>query len=557
MPNVFVEGVGNVNFPDSMSPKEIEAEIKRMTAKPAKSDMGGLEAFGRGALQSVKDIGFGAKQLGAELGGAAGLVSPETVRGLREEQAQRAAEAKAFMGTGAGKAGYLAGSIGSMLIPGAALGRVSGAVGAAARGLSAPATFRGAAAGGGLLGALTPLEEGESRATSAAIGAAGGLIGQGISRGVSRVIQPSKSVPSPQAAKAVKRLQAEGIPVDLAEASGSENLRIVRRFLTDNPISAAAMRKGEEARQAAFNRAALKTIGEQGEAAIPEVLSRADQRIGSVMDDIAKNTRVKVPGKLLDTMAQVERDAAMILSDAEAGPLRQQLNNILSKIGDDDAIPGAAYQNARRLASQLSAKPGVSPLGRQLREALDEALQESVPKAQVDAIKTARKQYRNLMRIQESIGTTELGDISIPKLAAATSRKAERGAALLDRGDAELARLSRSANTLRESFPQSGTAPRAAIQYYGMAGAPLAAGAAYDLSQQGELSGASQAGLAAGALGLMGPAALRRAYQNPALRDYILRGIGSPAARQMLMGPTARGAMTYGPAAGLLSQDEE
>ncbi len=256
-------------------------------------------------------------------------------------------------------------------------------------------------------------------------------------------------------------------------------------------------------------------------------------------------------------MAQVERDAAMILSDAEAGPLRQQLNNILSKIGDDDAIPGAAYQNARRLASQLAAKPGVSPLGRQLREALDEALQDSVPKAQVDAIKTARKQYRNLMRIQESIGTTELGDISIPRLAAATSRKAERGAALMDRGDAELARLARSANTLRESFPQSGTAPRAAIQYYGMAGAPLVAGAAYDLSQQGELSGASQAGLAAGALGLMGPAALRRAYQNPALRDYILRGIGSPAARQMLMGPTARGAMTYGPAAGLLSQDEE
>ena len=557
MPNVFVEGVGNVNFPDSMSPKEIEAEIKRMTAKQPKAEMGGLEAFGRGALQSVKDIGFGAQQLGAEAGEALGLVEPETVKRLRQEQAQRAEEAEAFMGTGAGKAGYLAGSIGSMLIPGAALGRASGAVGAAARGLSAPATFRGAAAGGGLLGALSPLEEEESRATSAAIGAAGGLIGQGISRGVSRAIQPSKSVPSPQAAKAVKRLQAEGIPVDLAEASGSENLRIVRRFLTDNPITAGAMKKSEEARQAAFNRAALKTIGEQGEAAIPEVLSRADQRIGSVMDDIAKNTRVKVPGKLLDTMAQVERDAAMVLSDAEAAPLRQQLNSILSKIGKDEAIPGEAYQNARRLASQLAAKPGVSPLGRQLREALDEALQDSVPKAQVDAIKTARKQYRNLMRIQESIGTTELGDISIPRLAAATSRKAERGAALMDRGDAELARLARSANTLRESFPQSGTAPRAAIQYYGMAGVPLAAGAAYDLSQQGELSGASQAGLAAGALGIAGPAALRRAYQNPALRDYILRGIGSPAARQMLMGPTARGAMTYGPAAGLLATDEE
>lgn len=525
--------------------------------KKQEPEMGGLEAFGRGALQSVRDIGFGAQQLGAELGAAAGLVKPETVRGLRDEQAKRATEAEAFMGTGAGKAGYLAGSIGSMLIPGAALGRVPGIAGAAARGLSAPATFGGAAAGGGLLGALQPLQGEESRATSAALGAAGGLAGQAVSRGIGRALQPSRSAPSPQAAKAIKRLQAEGIPVDLAEEAGSENLRAVRRFLTDNPISAAAMKKVEEARQAAFNRAALKTIGEQGEAAIPEVLSRADQRIGSVMDDIAKNTRIKVPGKLLDTMAQVERDAAMVLSDAEAAPLRQQLNSILSKIGKDDSISGEAYQNARRLASQLAAKPGVSPLGRQLREALDEALQNSVPKAQVDAIKTARKQYRNLMRIQESIGTTELGDISIPKLAAATSRKAERGAALMDRGDAELARLARSARTFQETLGQSGTAPRQALQRYGTLLGPGALGVAAGLSQGETPSEQTMAALGLGAAGLLAPSALARAYQNPAMRRYILQGAGSPMARRALMGPTARGMMTYGPSAGLLLPEDE
>lgn len=556
MPNVFVEGVGNVSFPDSMSPKEIESEIKRMVKKQGEPKMGGLEAFGRGALQSVKDIGFGAQQLGAELGEMAGVVSPETVSRLRKEESTRRAANEAFMGTGAGKAGYVAGSIGSMLIPGAALGRVPGAVGAAARGLSAPSTFAGAAAGGGLLGALAPLEEGEKRTSSAALGATGGLIGQGVSRAVGRVVQPSKSVPSPQAAKAIERLRAEGIPIDLAEAAGSENLRAVRRFLTDNPISAAGMKKAEEARQAAFNRAALKTIGEQGEAAIPEVLSRADQRIGAVMDNIAKNTRVKVSGDLFDTMAKLESEVTMQLSPEEARPLLNQINNILNKVGDDEAIPGAVYQNARRLASNLAAKPGVSPLARELRESLDSALQRSASKADVDAIKLARKQYRNLMRVQESIGTTELGDISIPKLAAATSTKRERGSALLGRGDAELARLARSANTLRESFPQSGTAPRAALQYYGMAGLPLAAGAAYDIASGGEVSDATQAGALAAAAGLAGPAALRRAYQNPALRDYILRGIKSPTARRMLMGPTARGAMTYAPAVGLLSDEE-
>jgi len=519
-------------------------------------EMGGLEAFGRGALQSVKDIGYGAQQLGAELGEMAGVVDPATVQRLRAEEAKRREENAAFMDTGAGKAGYVAGSVGSMLIPGAALGRAPGLAGAAARGLSAPSTFAGAAAGGGLLGAAQPLTNEEDRATSAAAGAAGGLIGQGISRGVGRVLQPSRSAPTPEAAKAIKRLQAAGVPVDLAEEAGSENLRLVRRFLTDNPISAATMKKGQEAQQAAFNRAALKTIGEQGEAAIPEVLSRADERIGLVMDNIAKNTRVKVEGGLFDKMARLENEVAMQLSSDEARPLLNQINNILDKVGDDGAIPGSMYQNARRLSSNLMARPGISPLAKELREALDEALQASASKADVDAIKTARKQYRNLMRIQESVGTTELGDISIPKLAAATSTKRERSAALLNRGDAELARLARSARTFQETLGQSGTAPREALQRYGTLFGPGALGVAAGLSQGETPSEQTIAALSLGAAGAMSPAALARAYQNPAVREYILRGAGSPLARSLLMGAPARGAMTYGPAAGLLASEE-
>lgn len=535
--------------------KALARAEKQISTKP---EMGGLEAFGRGALQSVKDIGYGAQQLGAELGEKAGVVSPETVSKLRQEETARRAENEAFMSTGAGKAGYLAGSIGSMLIPGAALGRVPGLAGAAARGLSAPRTFAGAAAGGGLLGATAPLEDGESRVTSAATGAIGGLVGQGISRGVGRVLQPTTSKPSPQAAKAIERLKAQGIPVDLAEEAGSENLRAVRRFLTDNPISAAGMKKAEEARQAAFNRAALKTIGEKGEAAIPEVIQGAHERIGGVMGSIANKHNIKVDEKMLNDLLSVESTARKTVSGDAFAPIRNQLDDIFKKIQSGDAINGEAYQNIRTDAANLAKNnPMLTPIARQLREAIDSALERSVGKADADALRTARKQYRNLMRIEDSIGTTELGDISIPKLAAATSRKAERSAALRNIGDAELARLARSANTMRESFPQSGTAPRAALQYYGAAIAPAALSGAYDIADTGEISGTTQAAIAAGALGIGGPMALRRAYQNPALRDYILRGVGSPTARRMLMGPTARGAMTYAPAAGLLGPDEE
>ena len=126
MPKVFVEGLGNIDFPDSMPPAQIEAEIQRILKQREAPPMGGLEQFGRGALQSLKDIPYGLQQLGAEAGSAVGLVEPETVQRLRREQDIRAAENAPFMESGAGMAGYALGSIGSLLIPGTALARAGG-----------------------------------------------------------------------------------------------------------------------------------------------------------------------------------------------------------------------------------------------------------------------------------------------------------------------------------------------------------------------------------------------------------------------------------------------
>lgn len=68
MPKVFVEGLGNIDFPDSMPPAQIEAEIQRILKQREAPPMDGLEQFGRGALQSLKDIPYGFQQLGAEVG---------------------------------------------------------------------------------------------------------------------------------------------------------------------------------------------------------------------------------------------------------------------------------------------------------------------------------------------------------------------------------------------------------------------------------------------------------------------------------------------------------
>jgi hypothetical protein len=554
MPTVFVEGIGRVSFPDSMSEKEIENEINKMMRRG--SEMSGLERFGRGALQSITDIGYGARQLGAEAGAAAGLVSPETVQRLRQEQDVRAMEAAPFMDTGAGQAGYMLGSVGSMMIPGMALGRAAGAAGRVGQAISAPRTLAGAGAVGATMGAVQPVGTQDERSLNVGVGAIGGMAGQAAARGLARLAQPTTSAAAPQVERAAQRLQAAGVPGDLAERAGSENLRMVRRFLTDNPISAGVMRKGQDATQTAFNRAALKLIGEQGDAALPDVLSRADDRIGSVMDDIAARNKVKVDDRMLSELAAIEANAGMTLEAAQLAPIRAQLNNILSKVDKDDRISGEAYQRIRTLAADLGRNPALAGISRQLRETVDAALERTAGKADADALRQARKQYRNLMKLLDSIGTSETGDISIPKLAAATSTKRERGAALMNRGDADMARLARSAMTMRDAFPQSGTAPRSALQTYGQALIPGAAGATYGALQGETPSESTMGAIGAGLLGLAAPRAAARAYQNPALQQYILRGIQNDPLRRAMLSSGLRGGLTYGAPAGLLTPGE-
>jgi hypothetical protein len=383
-------------------------------------------------------------------------------------------------------------------------------------------------------------------------GAIGGTVGNVASRSLARLAQPVTSVPSPQVERAAQRLVAAGVPVDVAARTGSENLRAVQRFLTDNPLSAGVMKRGQEATQTAFNRAALKLIGEQGDAAIPQVLAQADDRIGSVMDRVARQTGIKVDDRMLSELVAIEESARMTLEPAKLAPLQAQFNNILGKLEPGDSIPGDAYQRIRTIARELGGDSALAGVSKQLRETIDSALERSAGREAAADVKLARKQYRNLERIKDSMGATETGDIPIPALARATSVKRERGAALMNRGDADLARLARSANTMRDTFPQSGTAPRAAIQAVGAA-IPAAGALGYNL-YTGQEPTENVLGLGAlGAATLLAPRGAARLYQNPAFQQYLQRGIQTNPFRQMMLSPALRGGATYGLPAGLLA----
>lgn len=157
----------------------MKAEIDRKNGTDGGDPTAGMSTFDKvaaGAGKSLYDTWRGIKQL-------TGNMSREEVD--REKQLDAA-----LMKTGAGKAGYIGGTVASIVGPGVGLkagaavpqlARSAPALSAAARAFL-PNTVKGAALQGGAIGAMQPVGTGESRGMNAAGGMAGGTIGAGAPR---------------------------------------------------------------------------------------------------------------------------------------------------------------------------------------------------------------------------------------------------------------------------------------------------------------------------------------------------------------------------------------
>jgi hypothetical protein len=512
----------------------------------ATSGMSGMDKFMAGAGKSVVDTGRGLKQLGIE---ALGLFNGgEEADKYRAQMSQVQAQDADLMGTGAGIAGNIAGTLATTMIPAGALSKVGGVTGAAARGFINPQTIRGAMAGGAALGAMQPVGTEGSRLANAGIGAAASGAGQALIKGIGRVAQPIKNALSPVDQKAVDTLKAAGVPLDAAQASGSQRAMQLKRFLGDNPLTAAGQTAQHEKTAAGFTRAALKEIGESADVADEQILGDATRRIGKVFDDIANRNPIQVDNRLLTGIADVADQATKELESAQAAVIVRQADEIIDK-GATGAINGNAYQNLKSTLDRISGGPNqqIGNMARQLRKQLDDALQRSASNADYVALKTARKEYGNLQSIIQAVNPD--GTVSPAKLYNAMNVKAfgQKKAMATGIGQKDLAKLAKAGKrVIPDRMPNSGTTPRAALQLL----LPGAIGAGYGAAQGGDVG--DIAGYAAG--GIAAPYLLQKAMNNPAAVQYLTRGLQGPARNALLgSGSTAGNLLLRGaPTAGLL-----
>ena len=559
--------------PDMVSDTNQNVTVSYPQDQSNVAGMSNTELALAGAKKSVTDLGQGAKQLldipaqflekkfgdsavgrfGAQMG------MPTAAQSAAQTEQEIAAEREAskdLMGTGAGLAGYIGGSIGTTLLGGAAL-KGAGLL-TAGEALLNPQSYKAAATAGAALGALNPTVEGESKLMNTAAGAILGAAGKGIVDAAGRIAQPVKTKLDEMSKVAVDTLRKAGVPLDAAQATGSTFLARVKAGLSDNPITAGKQAEISATQQAAYTKAVSKTMGEDAERITPDVLASAKNRIGQMYDDVAAKVNINVDNKFQNSLSQIAQEAQNVLKPDQFAIIERNIGDIFEKATTGGGrISGEQYQVLKRGLDRLSksADTDVASYAREMRDVINVGLYDSAVAAGnthlVDVLKKANKQWGNMRKIEDIALKDTGGMVSPSALYNSLTTKAKRNAFYAE--DTALPDLARAGKMiLPEKLPNSGTTARLMNQA-AITGVGALGGALY----QGDVSGAATGA----ALGIAAPKAAQMLINNPKFAKYLEKGISpgfiTTPLRSMLELPQRTGAQKIpGAAFGAYTQSQ-
>ena len=406
-----------------------------------------------GVGSSFEDTLLGAKQI---------LSSGERSKELEAEAEQKRAIDAPLMDTAAGAAGSFIGDVAQTAVVPFAGG------------------VRGAALLGGAFAGTRPVAEGESRAVNTGVGfVLGGATQKAlnkIGKGIKKIAKP-KTIDGIEARNIQEAVDA-GINLDAAQQTGSKTLQRAKSQLSKLPgfADAEAAKFGKQQKQ--FNRRVLSQAGIKGDTASEEVIDGAFDTLGKKFNDLASKTKVKVDDEVISRLARIEAEASEELTGEQFSLFQKQLEKVVSS---GDEISGELYQSIRttlgsrsRSFLKSSDKGNVGRLVADVMGVLDDQAAKSLPAAQREAWKQARKQYASLVLLTDKGLINELGDISTGKLFNTVKNSNKRAFARGKLG--ELQKLGRIGKTLQTKIADSGTASNQATQLALAGGAPVLTG---------------------------------------------------------------------------------
>lgn len=427
----------------------------------------------------------------------------------------------------------------------------------------------GAAFGGGIrgiannvvlpaLGSLAGKKVAEGTAAQPYAEMAGALLGPTVAGTARRVVTPLPASAERQAL--AETLRNEGVPLTAGQSTGSKPLQWMESALGDTPGSGGAAARVMENQGEQFTAAALRRAGIDAPRATPEVIDNAFRRIGGDFEAVAQRNNVIADRRLGTDLTRVENEYNNVVSPSNRAPVIQ---NTARDIGDIMAANGGHLTGEQynaitsRLARQARGAHADAQLqeGLQgLRTALDDAMERSLFRtgnsADMQLLRGARNQYRNMMVLEKAAtgagSAAAEGLISPSQLRNAVVQQNRRA---YGRGQGDFAELARAGEALLKPLPQSGTSPRHNVTHMLQTVGAIVGGAGGAAGGPGTAAAGAIAGLAAPAVA--GRALLSRPVQawlsNQLLtggnrpnqtRDQLLRLLLSSGAARTLQLPS-------------------
>jgi len=412
------------------------------------------------------------------------------------------------------------------------------------------ATLPGAMVTGGVLGATSPEVTGESRINNAAIGGLGGFLGQGAANVVGRVVKPIKSeLDSALKQLAVRAERDFGIPLNVAQRTGSVPVSAIDSALANLPLTSTPMALEKEAQRTAYNKAVLQQIGEKSEKATPDVMAKAKSRISGQFEDISKRNKVN-----LDTDFESKINDILKSTNEFSSPEVAILANKAKSLAGE-TITGGEYQAMRstlgaKAKSAWNSDAEKAQALKGIQTALDDAANASVNPKDRKAWDTARSQWAKLKAVEEAASPTHVGGVQgdvDPNVLMNALYKGNKNSLLYGTGDQTMPDLARIGKEfLGKNMTDSPMAKR--WLYQGMLTGAGGLGA-YVASNPENLS--NTAYTIGGSL--IAPVLARKALHSPAGRNYFSEGLigkgpasqrAADMARQALVGGSAQGALS-------------
>jgi hypothetical protein len=284
------------------------------------------------------------------------------------------------------------------------------------------------------------------------------------------------SAPAPTGAEAERRsllaaAQAEGIPVSFGKIQGSKPAQVFESVTQRLPFMGNIQEKMESNARTAFNKAAINRIpevrGEGIDAATVGNLDKISERIGRSFNNLENNTTVRIDPQFGSDIAKAKLDFSKQLRDQMPASITNKLDELEGAARAHNqpgvtgvTLDGETYKNIRsKLSAQLGSTTGTDRLAvGGMIDALDSAVERSLPRDMVKDWQNARQSWRRFSMIKDAVDArhnsqTDIGNIPPGSLAARAG------------SDKEMQRLAAVGTSfVGDKVPDSGTAQRLFFQ---------------------------------------------------------------------------------------------